>query len=90
MFADFLRLFQEHTAVTGQIDTQIIMLKYISTLERLAPSFGVEVFHVSHLKQRGAWEESGAPGDNRAAAPHEIRVNGNKGILWRRSVQTVG
>lgn len=94
MFADFVQTFQEHTAVNGQIDTQKIMWKYISTLERLVPSFGVEIFHVSHLKQRGAWEESGvlhmhAGGDDRAAAPHEIMVNGNKGILLRQSVQTV-
>lgn len=95
VFADFVRPFQEHASVTGQIDTHKIMLKYISTLERLAPSFGVEIFHVSHLKIRDAWEESGvshghARGDDRAAAPREIiMVNGNKGILWRPSVQTV-
>lgn len=94
VFADFVRPFQEHAALTGQIDTHKIMLKYISTLERLAPSFGVEIFHVSHLKDREAWEERGvlhgrARGDDRAAAPHEIMVNGNKGILWRPSVQAV-
>lgn len=94
MFADFVRTFEEHTARTTQLDSQNIMRKYISILERLAPSFGVEIFHVSHLKQRGAWKESGvlhmhARGDDEAAAPHEIMVNGNKGILCRQSVQTV-
>lgn len=94
MFADFVQTFQEHTVEKGRLDTQKIMCKYISTLERLVPSFGVEIFHVSHLNLREAWEESGclhtrAQCEDTAAATHEIMVNGNKGIWWRISIQTV-
>lgn len=78
----------------GQLDTQKIMCKYISTLEHLVPTFGVEIFHVSHLKPREAWEESDflhghSRCEDRAAATHEIMVNGNKGIWWRISFQMV-
>lgn len=94
MFADSVRTFQEHTVDKGRLGMQKTMFKYISTLERLVPSFGVESFYVSHLNLREAWEESGslhthAPCEDRAAATHEIMVNGNKGIWWRISIQTV-
>uniref|UniRef100_H3DMJ5 non-specific protein-tyrosine kinase n=1 Tax=Tetraodon nigroviridis TaxID=99883 RepID=H3DMJ5_TETNG len=93
MFADSVRTFQEHTVDKGRLGMQKTMFKYISTLERLVPSFGVESFYVSHLNLREAWEESGslhthAPCEDRAAATHEIMVNGNKGIWWRISIQT--
>lgn len=94
MFADFVRTFQEHTVEKGQLDTQKIMCKYISTLEHLVPSFGIEIFHVSHLKLGEAWAESDflhtrARCEDRTTATHEIMVNGNKGIWWRISIQTV-
>ncbi|XP_011602398.2 non-receptor tyrosine-protein kinase TYK2 [Takifugu rubripes] len=94
VFADFVQTFQEHTVENGRLDTQKIMYKYISTLERLEPNFGIEIFHVSHLNLRETWEESGSlPNkthpqcDCRAPATHEIMVNGNKGISWRISTQ---
>lgn len=96
MFADFVQTFQEHTVENGRLDTQKIMYKYISTLERLEPNFGIEIFHVSYLNLRETWEESGSlPNrthpqfDCRAPATHEIMVNGNKGISWRISTQKV-
>lgn len=78
----------------GRLDTQKIMCKYISTLERLVPNFGTEIFHVLHLETRKAWKESGvlhthARCEGGAAATHEIMVNGNKGIWSRISIQTV-
>lgn len=94
VFGKFVRTFQERTVEKGRFDTQTIMCKYISTLERLVPSFGVETFDVLHLKLWEAWEKSGsldtcARCENRAAATHEIMVNGNKGIWWRIPIQTV-
>lgn len=94
MFADFLQTFQEHIVEKGRLDTQKIMCKYISTLERLVPSFGIEIFHVLHLNLREAWEESDflprhSWCEDRVAATHEIMVNGNKGIWWRVSIPTV-
>lgn len=72
------------------------MCKYISTLERLDPNFGIEIFHASHLKPRKVWEENASlPNgtypqcESRAPATYEIMVNGNKGIWWRISTQAV-
>lgn len=96
MFADFVKTFQEHTVVKGRLDTQKVMYKYISTLECLVPTFGIEIFHVSHLKTRDVWEESSSLSNNthpqcEGGLPitHEIMVNGNKGISWRLSTQKV-
>lgn len=96
MFADFVKTFQEHTVANGRLDTQKIMYKYISTLERLELNFGIEIFYVSHLKLREAWEESGSLPNKthpqcagQSPATHEIMVNGNKGLSWRVSTQKV-
>uniref|UniRef100_A0A667XMS8 Tyrosine-protein kinase n=1 Tax=Myripristis murdjan TaxID=586833 RepID=A0A667XMS8_9TELE len=80
VFADFVRTFQQHTVDQGRLSSQEVMYKYISTLEHLAPRFGVEIFPVSHLELRkdGDGNSFGAP------VTHEIMVSGTKGIQWRK------
>lgn len=101
VFAEFVRTFQQHTVDKGRLGTHEIMYKYISTLEHLAPRFGVETFPVSHLELREDGDGSssysntthaqGASKDHfRAPTTHEIMVTGIKGIQWRKvSVQKV-
>ncbi|XP_068194062.1 non-receptor tyrosine-protein kinase TYK2 [Antennarius striatus] len=95
VFADFVKTFQQHTMDTGRLGTHEIMYKYISTLEHLAPGFGVEIFPVSHLEIRedgdgsssffNTYGAQGALKDGfRAPTTHEIRVTGIKGIQWMK------
>uniref|UniRef100_A0A8C4HZ18 Tyrosine-protein kinase n=1 Tax=Dicentrarchus labrax TaxID=13489 RepID=A0A8C4HZ18_DICLA len=95
VFADFVRTFQQHTVDKGRLGTQEIMYKYISTLEHLAPCFGIETFPVSHLELREDGDGSssysntthaqGVSKDSFIAPPtHEIMVSGTKGIQWRK------
>lgn len=95
MFADFVQTFQQHTVEKGRLGTQEIMYKYISTLEHLAPHFGVEVFPVCHLERREDGDSSSAflntahaQNDSkdrfRAPATHEVMVSGTEGIKWRQ------
>ncbi|XP_071776790.2 non-receptor tyrosine-protein kinase TYK2 [Centroberyx gerrardi] len=95
VFADFVRTFQQHTVDKGRLGSQEVMYKYVSTLEHLAPRFGIEIFPVSHLELREDGDGSssylnnthahGVSEDNfTAPATHEILVSGTKGIQWRK------
>uniref|UniRef100_A0A6I8P3T8 non-specific protein-tyrosine kinase n=1 Tax=Ornithorhynchus anatinus TaxID=9258 RepID=A0A6I8P3T8_ORNAN len=44
VFRKFLRRFQTETARPGQLSPQDVMVKYLATLEQLAPRFGTERF----------------------------------------------
>ncbi|KAM3863740.1 non-receptor tyrosine-protein kinase TYK2 [Diretmus argenteus] len=95
VFAEFVQTFQQHTMDMGQLGSQEIMYKYISTIEHLAPGFGTETFPVPHLELREDGDGSssylnnththGVSEDNfRAPATFEIMVSGTKGIEWRK------
>ncbi|XP_021563972.1 non-receptor tyrosine-protein kinase TYK2, partial [Carlito syrichta] len=91
MFRSFLRAFQP-----GRLSQQVVMVKYLATLERLAPRFGTECVSVCHL-QLLAQAEAGSccvqdsrqapvdPSSKTAARPltHEVLVTGTGGIQWR-------
>ncbi|TKS92111.1 Non-receptor tyrosine-protein kinase TYK2 [Collichthys lucidus] len=94
VFSDFVQTFQQHTVDKGRLGTHEIMYKYISTLEHLAPGFGIESFPVSNLELRDDGDGSssysnmthaqGVSKDTfRAPTTHEIMVTGTKGIQWR-------
>ncbi|TMS15324.1 Non-receptor tyrosine-protein kinase TYK2 [Larimichthys crocea] len=94
VFSDFVQTFQQHTVDKGRLGTHEIMYKYISTLEHLAPGFGIESFAVSNLELRDDGDGSssysnmthaqGVSKDTfRAPTTHEIMVTGTKGIQWR-------
>lgn len=94
VFADFVKTFQQHTVAKGRLGSHEIMYKYISTLEHLAPRFGIEMFPVSHMEQRKDGVVSSSYSDTNhaqgvskasyiAPATHEIMVSGTKGIQWR-------
>ncbi|KAM8723603.1 non-receptor tyrosine-protein kinase TYK2 [Acanthopagrus schlegelii] len=96
VFADFVKTFQQHTVAKGRLGSHEIMYKYISTLEHLAPRFGMETFPVSHLEQRKDGVVSSFYSDTNyaqgvskvnyiAPATHEIMVSGTKGIEWREA-----
>lgn len=89
-----MQTFQQHTVDKGRLGTHEIMYKYISTLEHLAPGFGIESFAVSNLELRDDGDGSssysnmthaqGVSKDTfRAPTTHEIMVTGTKGIQWR-------
>lgn len=72
------------------------MVKYLATLERLAPRFGTERVPVCHLELlsqaegepcylRDGGQAPADPGSESAAGPptHEVLVSGTKGIRWR-------
>ncbi|KAM9345657.1 non-receptor tyrosine-protein kinase TYK2 [Symphorus nematophorus] len=95
VFADFVRTFQQHTVDKRRLGAHEIMYKYISTLEHLAPRFGIETFPVSHLELREDGDGSSAYSNTThaqgvskdsftAPATHEIMVTGTKGIQWRK------
>nr|XP_046270375.1 non-receptor tyrosine-protein kinase TYK2 [Scatophagus argus] len=95
VFKEFVRTFQQHTVDKGRLGTHEIMYKYISTLEHLAPRFGIETFPVSYFELRedgdgsssytGATHAHGVSKDGyRAPDTHEIMVSGTKGIQWRK------
>nr|XP_044609695.1 non-receptor tyrosine-protein kinase TYK2 isoform X3 [Equus asinus] len=91
IFRRFLRAFQP-----GRLCQQVVMVKYLATLERLAPRFGSERVPVCHLALLAQAEgdsyyigDSGHappdPGPEAAAGPptHEVLVTGTGGIQWR-------
>ncbi|XP_051569549.1 non-receptor tyrosine-protein kinase TYK2-like [Myxocyprinus asiaticus] len=95
VFANFVRSFQQHTVGMGKLGSQEVMYKYLSTLERLAPHFGIEAFPVFHLDVRSDGDGSGSyliasrtqsstEGIVNSEPTHEIRVSGSTGILWRK------
>ena len=72
------------------------MVKYLATLERLAPRFGTERVPVCHLELlaqaegepcyiRVGGQAPPDPGPESAAGPptHEVLVSGTDGIRWR-------
>uniref|UniRef100_A0A8C1WHI7 Tyrosine-protein kinase n=1 Tax=Cyprinus carpio TaxID=7962 RepID=A0A8C1WHI7_CYPCA len=96
VFANFVKTFQQHTVCMGKLGSQEVMYKYISTLERLAPNFGVETFPVFSLDLRADGDGSGSYlNASRTQAPseetvngqptYEIRVSGSAGIWWRKT-----
>nr|AMK47892.1 tyrosine kinase 2 [Ctenopharyngodon idella] len=95
VFANFVSNFQQHTVGMGKLGSQEIMYRYLSTLERLAPHFGVETFPVFHLDLRTDGDGSGSyliasrtqtPSEEtvNCEPAYEIRVSGSTGIWWRK------
>ncbi|XP_053514400.1 non-receptor tyrosine-protein kinase TYK2 isoform X2 [Artibeus jamaicensis] len=97
IFRRFLQAFQP-----GHLSQQVIMVKYLATLERLAPRFGTERVAVCHLElvpqaageRCYIWDSGQAPADpepeSAVESPtHEVLVTGTGGIQWR-PVQTEG
>lgn len=89
VFENFVRSFQQHTVGMGKLGPQEVMYKYLSTLERLAPDFGLETFLVSHLYIRSDGDDSGSylisseePVSSKST--HKIRVSGSTGIWWKK------
>uniref|UniRef100_A0A8C0P1K8 Tyrosine-protein kinase n=1 Tax=Canis lupus familiaris TaxID=9615 RepID=A0A8C0P1K8_CANLF len=89
IFRRFVRAFQP-----GHISQQVIMVKYLATLEQLAPRFGTERVPVCHLELLAqAVGESCYIRDSGQAPPepelatgpptHEVLVTGTGGIQWR-------
>ncbi|XP_077069553.1 non-receptor tyrosine-protein kinase TYK2 [Siphateles boraxobius] len=95
VFEKFVSSFQQHTVGMGKLGSQEVMYKYLSTLERLAPHFGVETFPVFHLDLRPDGDGSGScliasqtqtpSWETVNAEPtFEIKVSGSTGICWRK------
>ncbi|XP_051994646.1 non-receptor tyrosine-protein kinase TYK2 [Xyrauchen texanus] len=95
VFANFVNNFQQHTVGMGKLGSQEVMYKYLSTLEHLAPLFGIEAFPVFQLDMRSDGGGSGSyliasqtqttTEETRNSEPtHEIRVSGSTGIHWRK------
>ncbi|KAK2489991.1 hypothetical protein MC885_020521, partial [Smutsia gigantea] len=81
IFRRFLRAFQP-----GRLSQQVIMVKYLATLEQLAPRFGTECVPVCRLEPLAQAEGEPCP----AGAPtHEVLVTGTGGLQWRR-IQAAG
>nr|XP_044999139.1 non-receptor tyrosine-protein kinase TYK2 isoform X1 [Jaculus jaculus]XP_044999140.1 non-receptor tyrosine-protein kinase TYK2 isoform X1 [Jaculus jaculus] len=91
VFRRFLRAFRP-----GHLSQQVVMVKYLATLERLAPRFGTEHIPVCHLELLAQAErdpdfirdKGQLPGDpvlESASRPptHEVLVTGTGGIQWR-------
>lgn len=91
VFRRFLRAFQP-----GHLSQQVVMVKYLATLERLAPRFGSEHIPVCHLEVvaqperdpcylQNSGQTSGDPGPELVPGPptHEVLVTGTGGIQWR-------
>lgn len=90
VFCRFLRAFRP-----GHLSQQIVMVKYLATLERLAPRFGSERIPVCHLEVlaqperdpcyiQNSGQSTGDPGPELASGPptHEVLVTGTGGIQW--------
>ncbi|XP_077833436.1 non-receptor tyrosine-protein kinase TYK2 isoform X7 [Macaca mulatta] len=90
VFRRFLQDFQP-----DRLSQQMVMVKYLATLERLAPRFGTERVPVCHLRLlaqaegepcyiRDSGEAPTDPGPESAARPptHEVLVTGTGGIQW--------
>ncbi|XP_013360605.1 PREDICTED: non-receptor tyrosine-protein kinase TYK2 isoform X1 [Chinchilla lanigera] len=91
VFRRFLRAFQP-----GHLSQQVIMVKYLATLEHLAPRFGAERIPVRYLeilsqadREPCYVQDSGQPPvDPDSTSPagpptHEVLVTGTGGIQWR-------
>uniref|UniRef100_A0A452S2R5 Tyrosine-protein kinase n=1 Tax=Ursus americanus TaxID=9643 RepID=A0A452S2R5_URSAM len=91
IFRRFVRAFQP-----GHVSQQVIMVKYLATLEQLAPRFGTERVPVCRLQLpaqaggepyyiRDGGQPPPDPGPELAPGPptHEVLVTGMGGIQWR-------
>ncbi|XP_023373778.1 non-receptor tyrosine-protein kinase TYK2 [Otolemur garnettii] len=91
VFRKFIKAFQP-----GVLSQQVVMVKYLATLERLAPRFGTECVPVCHLRlltqaevkpyyNLDSKQSPGDPSPESAAGPstHEVLVTGTSGIQWR-------
>ncbi|XP_059552824.1 non-receptor tyrosine-protein kinase TYK2 isoform X1 [Myotis daubentonii] len=91
IFRKFLHAFQP-----GSLSQHVVMVKYLATLERLAPRFGTERVPVCHLELLAQAEgepcyiqdSAQAPGDPKSKSAvepptHEVLVTGTGGIQWR-------
>ncbi|KAH0511940.1 Non-receptor tyrosine-protein kinase TYK2 [Microtus ochrogaster] len=91
VFRRFLRAFRP-----GHLSQQVVMVKYLATLERLAPRFGSEHIPVCHLEVldqlerdpcyiQNSGQTTGDPGPELATRlpTHEVLVTGTRGIQWR-------
>ncbi|XP_051052715.1 non-receptor tyrosine-protein kinase TYK2 isoform X2 [Phodopus roborovskii] len=90
VFRRFLRAFQP-----GHLSQQVVMVKYLATLERLAPRFGSEHIPVCHLEVldqperdpcyiQNSGQTIGDPDSELATRlpTHEVLVTGTGGIQW--------
>lgn len=90
VFQRFLRAFQP-----GHLSQQVVMVKYLATLERLAPRFGSEHIPVCHLEvldqperdpcyMQNSGQSTGDPSPELATRlpTHEVLVTGTGGIQW--------
>ena len=90
VFRRFLRAFRP-----GHLSQQVVMVKYLATLERLAPRFGSERIPVCHLEVlaqperdpcyiQNSGQTAGDPGPELPSGPptHEVLVTGTGGIQW--------
>ncbi|XP_039541897.1 non-receptor tyrosine-protein kinase TYK2 isoform X2 [Pimephales promelas] len=95
VFERFVSGFQKNTVSMGKLGLQEVMYKYLFTLERLAPHFGVETFPVFHLDLRPDGDGSGScliasetptPSweTEKPEPTFEIKVSGSTGIWWRK------
>ncbi|XP_006898829.1 PREDICTED: non-receptor tyrosine-protein kinase TYK2 [Elephantulus edwardii] len=91
IFRRFLQAFQP-----SSVSQQLVMVKYLATLERLAPRFATEHVRVCHLELRtqAEGEPHSIPGQGQASldqgpqgaagsATYEVLVTGTRGIQWR-------
>lgn len=91
VFRHFLRAFQP-----GHLSQQVVMVKYLATLERLAPRFGAECIPVCHLELLSQADREPCyiqdsqqppadpePTSAPALPTHEVLVTGTGGIRWR-------
>ncbi|EHB03336.1 Non-receptor tyrosine-protein kinase TYK2 [Heterocephalus glaber] len=90
VFRRFLHAFQPN-----HLSQQVVMVKYLATLEHLAPRFGAECIPVHHLellfqadREPCYIRDSGQPPEaDPMSAPgpptHEVLVTGTRGIQWR-------
>uniref|UniRef100_A0A672LID1 Tyrosine-protein kinase n=1 Tax=Sinocyclocheilus grahami TaxID=75366 RepID=A0A672LID1_SINGR len=96
LFAQVIFTISKNNLGMGKLGSQEVVYKYISTLERLAPNFGVETFPVFNLDLRADGDGSGSYlNASRTQAPsedtgngqptYEIRVSGSAGIWWRKT-----
>ncbi|XP_063084710.1 non-receptor tyrosine-protein kinase TYK2 isoform X2 [Cavia porcellus] len=82
VFRRFVRTFR-----TAQLSRRAVMVKYLATLEHLAPRFGAERIPVRHLELlcQADREPPAAPDPASSPGPptHEVLVTGTGGIQWR-------
>ncbi|XP_055975827.1 non-receptor tyrosine-protein kinase TYK2 isoform X1 [Sorex fumeus] len=79
IFHRFLRTFQP-----GRLSPHLVMVKYLATLERMAPRFGAERVPVCRLRlQAQATPPEPEPQSDPGPPTHEVQVSGTRGLQWR-------